>query len=321
MLDPIMPVQPRVSVIVPTYNRAADLPPLMEALLHQHVPDGEFEIIVVNNASTDETAAVLHACQARDHRVRYVEEGRRGAAYARNAGAAVASGDLLVFIDDDVRPADGWLCELVDVFTAHPEVDCAGGRVEAAWPAPPPKWLTPVNYPPLALQLERGGGAEYLDATNAASCLITANFAVRKRVFDELGGFSTEYSRDEDREFNLRLWSHGKRGKYVRTARAWAMVQPERLTKRHHRRWYHVTGANHARMRFREVVDRDGRLVPPLRGPVLFGAPRFLYKLLLNALRRWVAAVVRWRPADMFRAECDVRYYLSYIATRRRERV
>src|SRR5690348_14628826 len=84
MLDPIMPVQPRVSVIVPTYNRAADLPPLMEALLHQHVPDGEFEIIVVNNASTDETAAVLHACQARDHRVRYVEEGRRGAAYARN---------------------------------------------------------------------------------------------------------------------------------------------------------------------------------------------------------------------------------------------
>lgn len=307
-----------ISVIVPTCNRAANLPGLIEALLDQDYR-GDFEVIVVDNASTDNTAAVLERYCRRERGVRWIRETRRGAAQARNAGARAARGDILAFVDDDVVPARDWLRTMAAVFEEYPEVDCAGGRVEAEWLAPPPEWLTPLNYPPLALQLSRGGSAEYLDATNASSCLISANFAIRKRVLDEAGGFSADYRRDEDRELNLRLWSLGKRGKYVGAARARAIVQPERLTKRYHRRWYHVTGANHARMRFREIVDRDGRLVPPSRGPLILGAPRFLYRLLLDSATRWLRAALRRRGPEMFRAECDLRYYLSYIAARRRQ--
>jgi hypothetical protein len=137
-------------------------------------------------------------------------------------------------------------------------------------------------------------------------------------VFDEVGGFSPAFQRDEDREFNLRLWRAGKRGRYVDDLRVVAPVAPERLTKQYHRRWYETTGRNHARMRYREVIDRDGRLVAPMVGRRVFGTPAFVYRECLRELGLWAVAAVRGASADAFLYECRVRYFLSYIRERTR---
>ena len=301
---------PDVSIVIPTFNRAGSLVPLLTALRDQNVGDVTYEVIVVDNGSTDATEDAVRRAAASDRRIRYVAEPRRGASHARNAGIAHARAPIVAFVDDDVVPARDWLRVLKRTFDAHPDVDCVGGRVEPRWPRRVPEWVTPQHCAPLALQLNRP--VEF-DAAHAAACLITANFACRRRVFDEIGGFSPAFQRDEDREFNIRLWRAGKRGRYVDEVRVIAPVAADRLTKTYHRRWYQTTGRNHARMRFREIIDRDGRLVPPVARRRMLGTPYFVYRECLRDLGRWARAFVRGGRADAFLYECRVRYLVSYI--------
>ena len=304
---------PDVSVIIPTYNRAEMLPPLLDALLAQQTAGVTCEIFVVDNASSDSTRDVVAA--RTDSRLHYVFERRRGASNARNTGVERARAEIVAFLDDDVLPAPDWVRQIKLAMDAHPDVDCVGGRVEPSWPRDPPRWLTPLNYAPLALQFGRGSGRR-LNAANASSCLVGANFACRRGVLREVGGFSREYLRDEDRELNLRLWRAGKVGMYADEIVATARVQPERLLKPYHRRWHAVTGVNHARMRFREIIARDGRLIDPVTRHTLFGTPAFMYREVFRAAVRWLRQWIGRRDAEAFAAECRLRYLVSYIATR-----
>jgi glycosyltransferase involved in cell wall biosynthesis len=303
-----------VSVVVPTFNRATLLPRLLQRLATQDPIDGSYEVLVVDNASTDRTAEIVQAFTRECIRIRYLYEPRAGASHARNAGVAAARGSIFAFIDDDVLPDCTWLARLVDAFLRDPDTACVGGRIDPEWPSPPPHWLTPAHYPPLALQQHRGTGP-YIDAAHASACLVTANFACRREVFDEVGGFSGDFSRDEDREFNLRLWRAGKRGRFVNDVRVVAVIQPERLTRRYHRQWYHVTGRNHARLWYREIIDSDGRLVPPLACTRVAGVPGFLLRELWSRGGHLIAALSRGDLSGAFLAECQARYLVSYIAT------
>ena len=304
-----------VSVVIPTYNRAAQLDVLLKELVRQRASGLRYEVLVVDNGSTDATRSVVSSLAASDHRVRYLHEPRRGASNARNRGIAAAAAPIVAFIDDDVLPSRDWLNAIAGAFDAHPEIDCVGGRVEPRWPRQPPPWLTQRHWGPLALQLGRGS-APYLDADHAAACLITANFACRSSVFDEVGGFSPEYLRDEDREFNLRMWRAGKRGRYDDSIVAYTDVQPERLEKAHHRRWHRVTGRSHARMRFLDALDREGRLRHGSQGRYIFGAPGFLYRQLAGHLVGWLRLIARGRMDEAFFDECRVRYLLAYLTAR-----
>src|SRR3954463_11732371 len=91
--------QQKLSVILPTFNRAASLQQALAALLHQTADPGSYEIVVVDNNSTDGTAAVVALHD--DPRVRLVTEPRQGLSFARNAGLAASQAPLVAFTDDD----------------------------------------------------------------------------------------------------------------------------------------------------------------------------------------------------------------------------
>jgi cellulose synthase/poly-beta-1,6-N-acetylglucosamine synthase-like glycosyltransferase len=148
---------------------------------------------------------------------------------------------------------------------------------------------------------------------------VAANFICRRDVLRDVGGFSPAFFRDEDRELNLRLWRAGKIGMYADNIVATAVVQPERLTKGYHRRWHAVTGANHARLRFKQIIAPDGHLTEPVTRHCLFGTPAFVYKELGGEVVNWVRASVAGRQPETFTAECRARYLASYIWTRARE--
>jgi glycosyltransferase involved in cell wall biosynthesis len=308
--------RPEVSVVIPTYNRAALLPALLDALLAQRVHAIPYEILVIDNGSVDGTAATVEAHA--NPWIRYIFEPRRGVSNARNTGVQHAAADLIAFLDDDLLPAADWLPSIRETMAAHPDVHCVGGRIEPQWPSALPPWLTPANYAPLALQYGRGAGKP-LSATNASGCLVSANFICRRDVLRDVGGFSPAFFRDEDRELNLRLWRAGKIGIYADNIVATAVVQPERLTKAYHRRWHAVTGANHARLRFKQIIAPDGRLTEPVTRHCLFGTPAYVYKELGEELVKWVRAYLAGRLPETFTAECRLRYLASYIWTRARE--
>jgi glucosyl-dolichyl phosphate glucuronosyltransferase len=308
-----------VSVVVPTYNRALLLGRTLDSLLAQRPDSLRYEILVVDNCSTDDTREVVKSFTGRFPALRYLFEQRRGVSHARNTGIAAASAPIVALIDDDVEADGTWIDEIRRAFDAQPDIDCIGGRIEGRYAEPPPAWFTPHHWGPVALQAEKGG-SRHIDANHASACLMTANFAARRAAFQEVGGFSPEFLRDEDRELQLRLWAAGKRGLYVPEMVVTAEVPRERLTRGYHRRFHIRAGAAHARMRYRDRIDRDGRLMPePIQGTTLLGTPGFIYRDLLLHTAQWMRSVATLHWNRAFYHETRVLYFGSYVWSRFRE--
>ena len=115
-------MEPHVTVVISTYNGADRINIPMEALLAQRVPRGMFEIIVVDNASTDGTAGVVrHSMQLllqKGIQCRVVREERQGATFARIRGAQEARAEIVCFLDDDMVPEPNYIAELITGFSA-----------------------------------------------------------------------------------------------------------------------------------------------------------------------------------------------------------
>lgn len=192
---------PVVSVIVPAFNGRGVLPRALEALAQSDLPRDQWELIVVDDASTDETAQI--AARFADAVVR-LPGNPHGPAYARNRGFEAARGELLVFVDADVCVHPAALRQFVEVFTANPDVGAVFGSYDAA----PPALGMVSQYRNLLhhyVHHRNAGDAE----TFWAGC-----GAVRRRLFDECGRFDEwHYYRPqiEDIELGHRIRAHGHR--------------------------------------------------------------------------------------------------------------
>jgi glycosyltransferase involved in cell wall biosynthesis len=303
------------SVVIPTLNRAEQLRPLLDSLLMQCAGRIEFEILVVDNGSSDRTRAVVEEYAASDERIRYVYEPRPGVSHARNAGIEQARAPILAFIDDDVEAAPDWLSSLKRAFDEHPEADCVGGRVRPRWRTPRPAWLTNDHVGAIAVQ-DRPNFFT-VGPHNASPCLLTANFACRRSVFAEVGTFSPAFRRGQDRELQLRMWRAGKVGVYCPDVEVTVEPPAERLVKEYHRQWQVTTAMYHALMWYRDALDRDGQLRPcPQTRRTLFGTPLFIYRECLGHAASWLAGLVTGAETRRFYHETRLYYGASFIRTR-----
>jgi O-antigen biosynthesis protein len=116
----------RVSVIIPTYNRSDTLQKCLAAVQTQTYSD--YEIIVVDDGSTDGTANMI---AAEFPNVHYLYQANRGPAAARNQGIAAATGDIIAFTDDDCLPPSDWLARLAEGYSRYPDAAGGGGSLIA----------------------------------------------------------------------------------------------------------------------------------------------------------------------------------------------
>jgi glycosyltransferase involved in cell wall biosynthesis len=307
---------PDLSIVIPTHNRPADLELVIDALMRQQTDGVSYEVIVADNNSRPDTRAVVDRALARGTPVplRYVREPRQGVSYARNTGVSIARSSLIAFLDDDGVPAPTWVREMKQAFDEHPDVDCIGGRVRPVWSTPPPSWLTQAHWGPIAIQ-DRPSPAP-VDRDHASSCMSSANLGCRRQAFEEVGGFSPQYPRSQDREFELRLWSAGKRGLYLPIADVLVDIPQNRLTKQYHRRWFTVVAHYHAVMRYHDRLDASGRLIPDGTYNTWLRVPRFMYRACLRHMGAWLRAALTGRADERFCRELRIRYYLSFFRTR-----
>lgn len=165
---------PRISVIIPVYNGAAIIGPCLEAVLQQHVPREAYEIIVVDNGSTDTTVAVV-----RRYPVRLATEPCRSSFAARNTGVRLARGEILAFADADCRPTPQWLPAAVAALE-HGSGRIAGRIVhEMCDPTNPWEWYSAAYFLLQDTFVRRGWAA-------------TANLVVTRDVFEQIGFFPVE---------------------------------------------------------------------------------------------------------------------------------
>src|ERR1051325_7818256 len=145
--------EPEISVVIGTYNRCDVLRGALESLLSQDSGGIDYEVIIVDNNSTDDTRNMVEGLRDKfgSSNLIYCFERTQGVSHARNRGISMARGRLIAFTDDDIRPAENWIASVREGFDKFPNADCIGGRV-----LPPPKtevpvWLTQRHWTPLAL--------------------------------------------------------------------------------------------------------------------------------------------------------------------------
>ena len=312
-----------MTVVISTYNRCARLRHTLESLVNQQTGDLRWEAVIVDNNSTDETPELVRsfAEQSGAH-IRYVYEPKQGLSFGRNAGIAEARAPLVAFTDDDVAPAPDWVLAVARSFDEHPDADFIGGKVLPRWASSVPAWLTPDHWSPLAL-------VDYGDETFVVNsgkpyCLVGANLAFRRDVFDRIGLFSPGLQRvrdgigsAEDYDLQMRVWRAGGQGLYDPAVVVTTDVQPERTTKAYHRRWYAGHGRYSALMRLKESMSPDGTLIPErTQASRLFGVPSFVYVEMLESAGRWTKAALGRDESSAFYHENRVRHCLHYIRQR-----
>lgn len=206
--------RPRISVIVPTYNRWGSLTRLLEGLTRQTLSADEFEVVVVDDGSTDGTPLRLRALAGTlPFVVRLMEQPHRGPAEARNLGVRNACGDIVLFLDDDVDPAPPNVETHLEFHAVDPR------RVIIGPMSPPGDWPRPawVRWEEEKLEDQYRAMRTGMWACTPRQ-FYTANASVSRKLFLAAGGFDAGFNRAEDVELGYRLRDLG--AEFVFTPRA-----------------------------------------------------------------------------------------------------
>lgn len=181
---------PRVSVIIPSFNRAGMLKEAIDSVLEQEYTD--FEIIVIDDGSTDDTPSVLNAY---GHRIASYRQPNKGVSAARNKGLEMASGALIAFLDSDDLWCPGKLSAQVDFFNAHPEAMIC--QTEETW------IRNNVRVNPKKRH-KKPSGTIY--ERSLALCLVSPSAVmIREELFDIVGHFDEDLPACEDYDLWLRI--------------------------------------------------------------------------------------------------------------------
>ena len=275
-----------VTVVLSTYNRAKGLAGALDCAAALTLPESvEWEILVVDNNSSDSTRAVVEEfCRRYPRRFRYLFEPQQGLSHARNAGIRQARGEIIAFMDDDVTVPQSWLQNLTAALHGS-EWAGAGGRVVPAQSFSPPRWLPLQDryaLAPLAM-FDLGPQAGQLFEPPFG-----ANMAFKREMFEKYGLFRTDLGRsagsmisNEDAEFGERLLAAGERLRYEPSAVVYHPVLEDRLRKKYFLTWWLGKGRSDAR--------QFG--IRPNAQYFYRGIPLYLFRNLAMRTVQWMLAV------------------------------
>lgn len=301
----------RLSIAICTWNRSSLLRQTLERMCELRTPKGAtWELIVVNNNCTDDTAAVLEAYASRLP-LRAVEERKPGLSHARNAAIDAATGDWILWTDDDVLVAPDWLEAYHAAMVAHPEIAFWGGALEPWFEGDPPRWLPP-SLPRLAAVYCVADVGDRAVHPDDAPLPFGASFAVRadlqrERRYDaRLGRRAGNLLGGEETAVIRSLMRDGHAGRWLSTARARHFVPRARQSVAYLRRYFHDFGVSMASLEGANGARRFlGRPLWMWKQAVVCEL-RYRFWRLLARPERWVpdleAASMAWgglrgRPA------------------------
>lgn len=284
-----------MTVIVPTYNRAPLLDDVLGGLASQRPGTPAFEVLVIDDGSTDATEAVVERHAAAGLPVRRAHQPNAGLNAARNLGARLAASELLLYLDDDVLVGSGWVRAMGEAWSAHPDAAAVAGPVRLRFDAPPPAWLGPR----LHTYLSGLDGPPQPGWLLPPAVPVGANFGLRRSWWERVGGFRAGLDRrgaslvsGGEVELFRRVRLAGGRIRWCPEAWVIHRIPPERLT----RAWF--------RRRAFEQGITDALLDPPVR-----------WREVLRTGRA-AAILVKGRSSSVARAHADL--WLRYCGGRLR---
>jgi glycosyltransferase involved in cell wall biosynthesis len=299
-----------LTVLIATRNGADTLPEVLAAYRRLESPAGGWNIVIVDNASSDTTRNVVQTHSA-TLPLTYHFVATPGKNAALNAGLARVSGDLVVLTDDDVIPRPDWLRQFRAAADSHAEFDFFGGRIVARWPSPPDPWLLrviPISPVFGVTPAEESGPVR-------ESWVFGGNMAVRRRLFDTgyrfdptIGPRGSDYAQGSEAEFTRRLAKAGYKAWHCYAAVVEHIIQPHQMTEA----WILERARRYGRGQYR--LDPDRTLVVPV-----LGIPaRLAFSLAKPAIRLGLTSVRSNREA-LFRARWTWNLLLGKVSEARLE--
>ena len=224
-----------LSIIISTYNNAASLLRTLDSVAKQDYDKKEWECVIVNNNSTDDTAARVAAFikEHSDLNIRLVEELQQGLSFARNRGIAESKGRFVAFIDDDETINEGFVSAYIDIFHNHGAF-VAAGALKVCYDSKRPKWMSHYTEKMIANPFDLGNSV----VTITKSVTPTGgNMAFNREVFNLYGNFDTNLGRKggelfggEENDIFARIRDLGERVFYAPQAIAYHHIADRKLT-------------------------------------------------------------------------------------------
>ncbi|MBI2527080.1 MAG: glycosyltransferase family 2 protein [Candidatus Rokubacteria bacterium] len=302
-----------ISVVFSTRNGVRTLVRTCDALCRVDAPSGGWELIAVDNASTDDTAAVLARYRTRLP-LTVLSCPTPGKNIALNLALAHVKGDLVVFTDDDVLPARDWLMAMKAVATEQASVAVFGGRILPEWPFPPPEWVLGHVDLAVAFGLHSDDMPEGLDVPWV---VWGGNMMIRASVFrggirfnEALGPAPGQYVMGGETELVRRLSAAGHRCYFSNRPVVKHIIRPDQLTRcwtlhraRRHGKWLCVE----------ESMVRPEQQ----RVALVFGVPRWRVRRLLTEYLRASAKGGWFATRASYRHSWNVQLELGFCAQSR----
>ena len=270
----------KLSVVIPTYNRAALLERTLTSLFSFRPPaELDVVVVVVNNRSSDNTAEV-----SRRFPVQYLYEEKPGRSNALNAGISSSTSELIAMIDDDEEITSSWYVRIAEAFRKQ-DVDYIGGPYWPKFEISPPRWLDHKLHGVVGWLDFGDEPKEY--GPDFPGLLLGGNAVIRREVINKVGPYNTAIGRrgtrlmtGEDDEMYKRLQGVGARGMYYPDLAVYHWIPAARLSKSYVRRWTFWDGVSDG------IRDRQNGGVFPR----ILGIPRYrcgrLARAPLKALRQ-----------------------------------
>lgn len=277
-----MPDAPVVSVLICTYNRAVLLGETLDSLAAMVPPPFSWNVIVVDNNSSDATAETVQ-CRVASFPAPliYLRDSRQGKSYALNTGLEHTRSTFIAFTDDDVRVHPRWLESAIAPMLVDDAVAYTGGAVRPIWGGQRPAWLPNDRGDLWGAIATVDYGPERFRFEDRRRIPLGANMAVRRAVIDRVGGFHPGLGRtggallgQEQAEFFYRTRREGQVGVYVPEMVVSHHVPASRLTRRYFRRWWFGKGISRARLDL--IHPRTDLGVDMHQVPRIAGVPRFI---------------------------------------------
>lgn len=252
-----------LSLVIATYNRAEQLMITLNSVAAQSKASAQWECIVVDNNSSDNTQQRVEEfiAQHPQHNFRYHFEAKQGLSHARNAGIEQAKGDIIAFIDDDERIVPDFIGAYIKLFEDYPAAMAAGGKIIAEYPTGRPRWMSHYTERPIANPMDFG---DYIRPFPKGRIPGGGNMAMRREVFDKIGVFNTSLGRTgksliggEESDLFERIAAAGMECYYAPRAVMYHIIPADKLTDSYFERLCFNTGlSQHTRAQIHHRTTR-----------------------------------------------------------------
>lgn len=254
----------RFSFITCTYNRDKYIGQTLQSVCDQKYPDNNYEIIVIDNNSTDNTASICEEFRAEypNKNFRYFKEMNQGLSFALNRGIKEAQGEYLIFVDDDETIIPQHLERLDNHLRTYPEAVLCGTPVIPVYEIPEPKWMSRFTQRLIGGYFDQGKEVKILEAKNYPG---TGHTIIKKELYERYGNYNTELGRKgtsligaEDKDMFNRLKNNNIACYYLPDIPIYHHIPPNKMTDEFFHKLTYSIGKSE-RIRTKAVSEKEFR--------------------------------------------------------------